>query len=58
MLRLTLEPIPTIQFLSLVESHLRVKFFLGTRFYVELFALFLVLSALVNSWARYSVVVL
>lgn len=50
LLRLTPEPIPTIQFLSLVESYLRVKFFLGTGFYVELFALFLVLSALVNSW--------
>lgn len=56
--RLTPEPIPTIQFLSPVESHLRVKFFLGTGFYVEFFALFLVLSALVNSRARCSVVVL
>lgn len=45
MLWLTPEPIPTIQFLSPVESHLRVKFFLGTGFYVELFASFLVLSA-------------
>lgn len=58
MLRLTSEPIPTIQLLSPVESHLRVKFFLGTGFYVELFASFLVLSAVVNSWARCSVVAL
>lgn len=58
MLRSAPKPIPAIQFLSPVEGHLREKFFPGTGFYVELFASFLVLTALVNSQARCSVMVL
>lgn len=51
-------PMPAIQFLSPVGGHLRGKFFPGTGFYVEFVAWFLVLWALVNPWARCSVMAL